>query len=117
MTDEEMRIAIDRIARTADGEALYRWLQSQLMRVCTSAEAGTLQVELGRRTLARDLMGHMAKGIDESGKPGTDRPSERAVAVAITRAITSPGPRGIPRRVTASSDPFADSGPGSAGAA
>lgn len=110
VTDEEMRAAIDRIARTPDGEVLYRYLQSILQELPRSFEAGALQAHVGRRTLAHDLMARMAEGLDASGRPGTDTPSERAVALARGKPVAVSRPRGIARRVPAT-DPFVDPDP------
>jgi hypothetical protein len=80
--DEEKQ-AIDRIARTHDGRLLHRYFRRILETCSDFAEPHTLQAHNGRRSLARDLMLLMAKGIDEHG---TDHPilarAGKPVAVA-----------------------------------
>lgn len=106
MTDEDMRNALDRIARTADGELFYRWLQKELQRIGSSTDPGALQQLNGRRSLAHDLMGLMAKGLDESGgreQPGDGRdgqPSERPVVYARSKPTVASRQHGVRRRVT-----------------
>ena len=87
--DEQLKLAIDRIARTADGELLYRYLQKTLMGVL--AEHGpadcALRTEHGRRRFAADLMAMMAKGIDESGgRSDTDTGGKSSERTVIFRA-------------------------------
>lgn len=67
INDDDITQAIDRIARTQDGELLYRHLQKILCGVVRGAPDHTLREHVGRQILASDLMGLMAKGIDESG--------------------------------------------------
>jgi hypothetical protein len=68
LSEEDMRKAIDRIARTADGEALYHYLLRVLMSYATeSASDGALRHNDGRRSLAHELMGHMAEGLRSAG--------------------------------------------------
>ncbi len=59
--------AIDRIARTADGAALYVFLQRRLMAISASTDRGALRLDEGERRFASRLIGHMAKGVFESG--------------------------------------------------
>jgi hypothetical protein len=59
--------AVDRIARTPDGAALYVLLQRRMMTVSASVEGGALQSDHGERTFASKLIGLMAQGIFESG--------------------------------------------------
>jgi hypothetical protein len=60
--------AIDRIARTHDGRMLHRYLR-RVLEGLGPADVGALPFFHGRRTLARDLMGHMAQGIEgDSGR-------------------------------------------------
>ena len=59
--------AIDRIARTPDGAALYVLLQRQMMAVLPTTDGGALQTNHGERMFAARLIGLMAKGIFESG--------------------------------------------------
>ena len=56
--------ALDRIARTYDGQLLHRYLRRVLEAVYDFQDDGALRGHNGRRTLARDLMGHMAQGIE-----------------------------------------------------
>ena len=96
ITDDEMHKAIDRIARSDDGELLYRYFQRILCAVTTDpAQDSALRELEGRRKFAASLIGLMAKGIQESGLAAT--PSI-TFAVAGPRAISSPG--GAGRRVT-----------------
>lgn len=91
----EMDEAIDRIARTADGQKLYLFLQKRLMAVATTADDSTLRQDNGERMFAAKLIGLMAKGIAESG--GRTDP-------ILTFAVTGPRAvsfaRGAGRRVT-----------------
>lgn len=117
MTDEPINPvaeeieALDRIAHTRDGLLLHRYLRRVLEAVYEFETDGALRAQTGRRTLARDLMAHMAAGIEgEHGRP--DEPLlTRPGSTAGTRAY-----RGTARRV--SPDPslaFApDSGPDAA---
>ena len=67
MTESEMKEALDRIARTPDGALLYRWLQLEALYVEPADVAdGALRTSHGRRSLARQLMSHMAEGIESS---------------------------------------------------
>lgn len=59
--------AIDRIARTPDGAALYVFLQRRLMAIPIADGEGALRLDLGERSFAKELIGHMAKGALESG--------------------------------------------------
>lgn len=59
--------AIDRIARTPDGAALYVFLQRRLMTIPIADGEGALRLDLGERTFAAKLIAYMAKGIFESG--------------------------------------------------
>ena len=88
ITDQQMHEAIDRIARSADGELLYRWLQLELQRLALSSDAGALLVHHGRRSLAYDLMGHMAAGIEQSDGRNSSA-SERPVVIARREPIVS----------------------------
>lgn len=103
ITDEDMAKALDRIAHTADGQLLYRYLQKTLLGVLAGpTEAGALNFDNGRRTFASQLMGHMAKGIDESGGSAADgRPSERSVTFARVQPRVVAQSRGAGRRITA----------------
>jgi hypothetical protein len=86
--------AIDRIARTPDGAALYVFLQRRLMAVSIDPHDGALRQDQGERTFAAKLIAVMAKGIFESGGragitgssvgPGG---SEQPVVVPSPRAV------------------------------
>jgi len=83
ISDEDLDKALDRIARTADGELLYRFCQRKLMEALAdhSPKQGALRVAHGERRFAQLLMAKMAKGIDESGgrTDSSSRASERTV--------------------------------------
>lgn len=67
--DEEIE-AIQRIAASRDGMLLHRYLRRILESCRLTEDPGTLQRHEGARILARDLMGHMARGIEgSSGRP------------------------------------------------
>lgn len=66
ISDDAMHKALDRIARTVDGELLYRWLQKKLMGVSGPLEGGALPFAEGQRYLASELMGLMTQGMQES---------------------------------------------------
>lgn len=91
ISDEDIAKALDRLARTADGELLYRYLQKIVMFVPgLEADDGALRVDQGRRRFALDLMALMAKGIDESD--GRDhstggKRSERTIVFAARRPV------------------------------
>ncbi len=94
ITDEDIAQAVDRIARTADGELLYRYLQRIVLFVPDlSAEVCALRIDQGRRRFAADLMALMAKGIDERGGSSSSNPdgkrSERTVVFASRGASVS----------------------------
>lgn len=92
ITDEETAAALDRIARTSDGELLYRHLQKHLMGTIAdhAPDDSALRTEHGMRRFAASLMAKMARGIDESGgsstSSGTDgKRSERTVVFAPSK--------------------------------
>lgn len=87
MTDDEKQ-ALDRIARTADGQILYRLLQEELCRVSANPKRGALRHENGRRSLAHDLMALMAEGIDASVRNAPFTASKREPA-ASGRKLTA----------------------------
>ena len=90
LTEEDMRLAIDRIARTPDGSALYHYLQKVLCGVTTdSVPECALPRNEGRRSLASELMGLMAEGMRASGG--------REQSVIFARRE----PAGIKRKLTA----------------
>ena len=64
--------AIEAIARSRDGQLLHRYLRRVLETVVDIQEASALYAQNGRRSLARDLMRHMAEGIDDNRSTSTD---------------------------------------------
>jgi len=95
ITDDDMHQALDRIARTADGELLYRYLQKVLCAVTTPAtHECALPRNEGRRSFAAELMGLMAEGMQASGRHAATVTFTRAEPRAISRS------RGAARRVT-----------------
>lgn len=82
--DNDIAQAFDRIARTPDGETIYRHFQKRLMGTLAdhAPEDSALRTEHGMRRFAAELMAMMARGIDESdgrnSSPG-DRATERVV--------------------------------------
>lgn len=87
--------ALDRIARSPDGQIFYRYLQRTLFTVARpEISDGALRQLEGRRMFASELMGLMAKGIADSDRN----------AIAL---VTAPGTsterasRGAGRRITA----------------
>jgi hypothetical protein len=85
IADEHVTEAIERIARTGDGQILYLWLQARCMAVRPFTETGALLKSEGERSFAAQLMALMAKGVEESGGTGERRPivfaARRPVAV------------------------------------
>jgi hypothetical protein len=96
IADKDINEALDRIARTADGELLYRFCQKTMMGILDDHAPGesALRTEHGRRRFAAELMAKMAKGIDESGgrTDSSSRASERTVVFRARepRAASSP---------------------------
>lgn len=95
ITGDDIKDALDRIARTADGQALYRYLQKIRMGITPpDAHQRALRANEGRRSFAADLMAHMGKGIADSDR--------YAVTFAIAGPVdTRSHARGARRRVTA----------------
>ena len=93
--EKELTDAIDRIAKTEDGQLLYLYLQRRLMAVSTATDDGSLRTEHGQRLFAAHLIGLMAKGIETSGGRSE---SICTFAVAGPRAVSVS--RGAGRRVT-----------------
>lgn len=89
--DEDIKNAFDRIARTAEGETIYRHFQKKLMGTLAehAPEDSALRTEHGMRRFAAEVMAMMAKGIDESGgRSSTDqRASERTVVFRTSGAV------------------------------
>lgn len=76
MTDQITKDAIDQIARTANGQVLYHYLQKILSEICHDPDVGALRHHEGRRSLALDLMTLMGEGIDV-GRGSTIIPGRR----------------------------------------
>ena len=91
--DEQLDKALDRIARTADGEMLYRFMQKTLMGTLAdhNPSDGALRTEHGERRFAQRLMAKMAKGIDESGGRAGSSPTERTVVFRRSESKRVPG--------------------------
>lgn len=100
--------AIDRIARTADGAALYVFLQRRLMSISTANTDGALREDQGERTFAAKLISVMANGIFESGgrtgitgSSSGPSGSEQPVVVPSPRAVRVDSGAGSRRRINA----------------
>lgn len=89
--------AWDRIARTADGHTIYLYLQQRLMAVRVNADDGTLREDNGQRSFASQLLGLMAKGIEESAT-GI---ASRLVTISRSGPVAVSSTSGAGRRVTA----------------
>jgi hypothetical protein len=86
--------AIDRIARTPDGQMLFHHLQKILLNVATpEITDGALRQLEGRRMFASELMGLMAKGIADSDR--------YAITFSRSAEPRPPASRGAARRITA----------------
>jgi hypothetical protein len=89
ITTPDINQAWDRIARTGDGQIIYRHLQRLALALCDNVSA--LPVHEGGRILARNLMSLMAEGIADS---------DRAAVAFVTRtAERADRPRGAGRRI------------------
>jgi hypothetical protein len=106
--DKHLYEAIDRIARTPDGRTLYLFLQKRLMAIPTSAKTGALRSDHGERYFASQLMGLMAKGIEDSGRRtgSSGDTSGGSAEPLVVFALAEPrsvggGSRGAGRRITA----------------
>lgn len=92
ITDDDMKKALDRIARTRDGKLLYLYFQKTLCAVTTSD--GALPRNEGRRSFAAQLMSLMAKGIEESsGRANAAITFAVAGAVSVSRTGGGAGRR------------------------
>jgi hypothetical protein len=108
LTTPEINEAWDRIARTSDGQIIYRHLQKLVMEIST--DDGALQRCEGARSLAHNLMRLMANGIIDSDR--------YAIAFPVAKPVAVTGARGASRRVTADTfvPGYSDFGPtGSSG--
>jgi hypothetical protein len=91
---DEERLAFDRLARTYDGVLIHRYLRRVLESCRAVEDGGTLQRHEGARILARDLMAHMAAGIE-----GTVDRADNAILRSSGKPVGGHAPRGIRRRV------------------
>lgn len=89
----EERDAIARIALTADGLILHRYLRRVLEGVLLTPDSGALQAHTGRRTLARDLMAIMAEGIESTRAGRPDHTDSLLAAGAKPRAVAGSSAR------------------------
>jgi hypothetical protein len=90
--------AIKAIARTRDGLLLHRFLRRVLEGVVDIQEASALYAQNGRRSLARDLMRHMAEGLNDRHDSNDDAPilaraGQPVVVVGRSRRDPSRFPR------------------------
>jgi hypothetical protein len=97
--------AIDRIARTPDGVSLYLFCQNKLMTLPASSKISTLRKLEGERSFALEIIGHMTKGLIESGgrpsisgSPGSTI-DEQPIVFAVPKPVAVGGPRGAGRRI------------------
>jgi hypothetical protein len=108
LTTPEINAAWDRIARSPDGQIIYRHLQKLVMALSTDVSA--LPVHEGGRIVARHLMSLMAQGIVDSDR--------YAVAFPIQPvAVTGTGTGTDARRKWLASQSWYDDDPARAGAA
>jgi len=80
LTSKEVDEAWDRVARTSDGQIIYRHLMKMALEV--SNDDGALPRREGARTLAFNLMRLMANGIVDNDRYCIAFPGPGAVAVA-----------------------------------
>jgi hypothetical protein len=111
--DKQMADAIDRIARTPDGQALYLFLQKTLSGVPLLQDGDALRSHHGRRTFAAELMAAMADGIRDShgGRDPTDHP-----ITFLTRERARVTGRESARSYLSRTDPELTGGAGKSGA-
>lgn len=92
--------ALDRIARTSDGRLFHRYLRRILEGCSDVLPDGALQAHNGRRSLARDLMRHMASGIEGTSERRHEQRGDESI---LGRNGSTTGPdrrhRGTARRV------------------
>jgi hypothetical protein len=94
ITDADFFAAFERTAREADGRLIYLYLQKQLCAVtAANTDDCALRRNEGRRSFASELMGLMAKGIEESGG---SRPDRQPVVFARREPVAT-GSRVSPR--------------------
>jgi hypothetical protein len=80
--------ALDRIARTWDGRLLHRYLRRILESAYDFQKVTALRTHNGRRTLARDLMGHMAAGIEGTSGRRDEHRGDEPILNRSTRAAS-----------------------------
>jgi len=90
---QEERDAIERIGLTADGLLLHRYLRRVLEMIPADLSHGALEVDTGRRSLARNLMVILAAGI-EANRERSDDPVIRNASKPV-RVIGHPGGRRV----------------------
>lgn len=112
VNDDDLKKALDRIARTADGELLYRYLQRELIAIPAVADPsdGALRENLGHRRFAAKLMGLMAEGIDSVGQADDtsgdgQRRTERPVVFVAAKPARIGGSGESAREWIARTDP------------
>jgi hypothetical protein len=90
---EQIKQAWDRVARTADGQVIYRHLQRIRMGLAPENVPDSALPRLeGRRSLAADLMAFMSEGIAENDRS--------CITFAVAKpAAASTGTRGAGRRI------------------
>lgn len=118
ITDEAIAEAWDRIARTPDGAIVYAHLQAEAIGILKVPDPsdGALRAAHGRRSLAHQLMGLMAKGIDESGGRTDDtggKRSERPVVFLAREPVRTSDRREPKRAYLLRTDPELNPGGGS----
>ncbi len=75
MMNDRIKQALDRIARTPDGQEFYRYLQQVVCQTHPNVSDGALRQHEGTRIFASDLMTHMGEGIDASvRRDGNEQP-------------------------------------------
>lgn len=99
INDEDMKAALDRIARTADGYIMFCYFQTLRMGFLHDPDPspGALRENNAHRKFASEIIGLMSKGIEESGRsiPGRDRP---IIVVRSGPVDANPRARDNPRR-------------------
>lgn len=82
----EEKAAIKAIASSRDGALLHRYLRRVLETVIDLDSEGALREQNGRRSLARDLMRHMAEGLNDDRTDSSNAPilARSSGAVAVT---------------------------------
>ncbi len=92
ITDDDISKAWDAVAHTLDGALIYAHLQKiAIGRLSGDPSDSALRADHGRRSLAHELMGLMAKGIDESGgRTDSTGTEQRASARPLVFAVRQP---------------------------